>query len=304
MIIAMQNSLEKKLSLYRSAVIVLTLAIAILFTVDHLAGIKDYFKNLRSAKKGDLPPYYNEVMQITNPLVYSGLQSLVDPAVTLSLDFKNDLWYLKNVHRFDSHGDIILDANRYGLCGELAAYVFRKVQPLFKNNYKISFARVAESGFFLNPEATHVVLLITEQKATYPTTYIIDPSFHRYGNLEDYDDYLIFETTDTLVFLESKLPDVFFKVGHGTPVLIENDFLVSLAIEKSEDRFDKNNFTLALLATQRYKYSGRYLLALRNDSGKTEIFENKPLIKQILNEQEYELLRKQLFKWFEEIYTQ
>lgn len=297
------NNLDQKLLYYKIAVIILTLVIAVLFFAGRFPRIKNFFTRTTPAPQEEPAPLYSKVMKIIEPLSYSGLQPLLHPDVSLEIDFKKQIWLIRNIHHFDAEGKIILDSNRYGLCGELAAYVAGKIRPLFKENYKIQFARVAESGFFLNPEASHIVVLLTETNPRQPATYIIDPSFHRYGNLEDYDDYLVFETNDFLTFLESKLTDTFYRAGHGTPILIENEHLISLAIEKSEGNFDQDNFTLAILATRRYKYSGRYLLALRNIAGKTELFENKSLAREILTNEEYELLRKRLFQWFEALYS-
>jgi hypothetical protein len=146
--------------------------------------------------------------------------------------------------------------------------------------------------------------MVTDTRSPDDHTYIIDPSFEKYENMNDLDDYWFFETSDALAFKEAKETDVFFSIDHGTPVFIKKDFLVTLTVEKVDNKCDRKNFALTLQATRRYKYSGRYLFALRIHEGKLEKFENEFLAKQVLgdNETEYVELRSQMLRWFEGIY--
>ncbi len=248
------------------------------------------------------PPHYEEVTNIIRHLEYSGLQSLLRPEVGLVLDFEQQTWYLQNVHRFNPDGTIILDDNRYGLCGELSAYVFQKIQPIFRNqDYKIEFVKAAEAGYFLGPKASHKVLQVTGNPPTKENTFIIDPSFHKYGNIDNFDDYFFFEKSDTPDFLPNQGKDIFFPVNHGTPILIRNGLLLSMGIEESNGKFDQNNFIISLTATKQYKYSDRYVFAIRLADGKPESFENKVLAQELLTPTEYLTLRTRLIGWFKSI---
>ena len=245
-------------------------------------------------------PHYNQIMEIIRPLRYSGLQSLLRPEVKIQLNLGENTWTLKNIHRFNQDGTIIIEDKKYGLCGELAAFTSRRIQSLLSDQYHIQFIKAAESGFFLGPKASHIVLQITPQKSP-NTDFILDPSFQRYDTKENFDDYLFYEQFDELSFLTNKEKDVYFPVGHGTPVLIHNDILVSLGIEKVNNQFDAQNFSIALSMTRRYKFSERYLFALRKNAGKTEWFENKVLIQEAMTPIEYSTLRLRLLQWFADI---
>ena len=207
-------------------------------------------------------------------------------------------WDIHKLHRFDANGDIILDEGRYGLCGELSSYVSNKIKPIFGDNYIVSYSRVSESGFFPIPTATHIVLLIRKKSLLSSDTYLLDPSLQRYGNKEDFDDYYYFENFDKLPYISDQYSDAFFEVGRGTPILISHDFLLYFDVQSSKDKFDTDNFIIAVTATQRFKYSGRYVIALRNNNGKAELFENTALVEELFDSEDYVKLRKKLVEFF------
>jgi len=239
-------------------------------------------------------PHFKTVMAIVQPLRYSGLPMFLREDVRLTIDSNKQTWKISNLHRFNSKGNVVLEDNRYGLCGELAGYVYQNIKTLFDNKYSITFLRVSESGYFLSPQSSHIVLLIRDKENPKNNTFILDPSFHRYGHIEDFDEYNFFGSSPSLDFITQKDPDGSFDIEHGMPILIHNDFLLSLMVEKAGDKFDINNFTIALAATQRYKFSGRYLFAIRKKDGKEEIYENKFLTEEILNSEEYAHLREKI----------
>ena len=241
-------------------------------------------------------PYSKEIKKIIKPLRYSGLPDFMRPEVSISLDFKNKLWYLHNVHSFDSKGNVILTDGCCGLCGELAAYVHNQITPLLGKDYIIETVRAMESGYFLTPQASHMVLSIRARGSK--NEYILDPSFRRYGHIENFEDYLFFDRMELPPFVMKKSSDETFPVGMSTPILIKRGFLLGLTIEEQNGKFDKNNFIISLSANRRYRYAGRYVFAIRKNEGQTEISENKTLISALLRPGEYIQLRERIIELF------
>jgi len=239
-------------------------------------------------------PYSKEIKKILKPLKYSGFYTLVRPEVRISLDFDKRTWRLHNIHRFDKEGNVILEKGRCGVCGDLAAYTYSKIQPLFGDQYEISFVRAAESGYFLTPQSSHIILEIVKPSIFGQKEYILDPSFHKYGKKENFEEYLFSEKAMFLSFMALKEKDEIFDIGQLTPILIKKGFLIGLIIDGIDGKFDKDNFILAITATRRFKYAGRYILALRIRNGQEEFFENKSLRVALLNTKEYEQLRERI----------
>lgn len=240
-------------------------------------------------------PLYDKVIKIIEPLKYSGLPALLREDVSLDIDFVNQEWKLRNIHRFDQQGNILLDENRYGLCGELAAFIYPHIKHLFGDRYIIEFALVAESGFFLYPQASHIGLIIQEKEKG--NIFFLDPSFRRYGSIDEFDNYLFFDQKSFLPFIQEQDPDVVFSVNQGTPALIHKNRMVFLTVDKVDDIFDKDNFTIALTATKKYAYSGRYIYAVRKRQGVTEFLENKGLAEALFVMSEYQRIRERIFFW-------
>ena len=144
--------------------------------------------------------------------------------VYLSIDFENKIWKLHNLHRFDNKGDIILEDGKYGTCGELAAHTYKKIERLLGKDYDIKFVETAQSGFFLSPKASHIVLYITEKSGLWrgrdKKIYILDASFHKYGPIGDFEDYLFLEFMSTLPFVERKETDIAMPLSKSIPLLI------------------------------------------------------------------------------------
>lgn len=242
-------------------------------------------------------PHYDKIMEILKPLEYSGIADMIKSDVDLKIDFPAGTWTVTNLHRFDDQGQIKLDHNRYGLCGELSAHVYTKIAPILEDHFDILFLRSVESGFFLRPKSTHIVILLTEKKTQ--ERFFIDPSFQRYGREEDFSDYLFFEAADPKTHLESLKTDVTFPADSQTPLLIRKDFLICLGTELVEQKFDKDNFALVITANKRHEYSGRYVFALRRTEGKTSVFKNEPLLSQLLTLDEIDKISAKMTQWFE-----
>ena len=243
-------------------------------------------------------PYYKQIMNILDPLEYSGVADMIKPEVDLQLDFPNKRWKLTNIHKFDSKGNILLDQDRFGLCGELAAHTYAEIQPFLKDRYDILFVKAAESGFFLRPHSTHIVLMMID-KSTHER-YFIDPSFHRYGKESEFNNYFFFEAADLATHLSSLTKNVEFPIDVETPLLIRYDFLICFGVESVEGKFDRNNFTIALTANKRHEYSGRYVFLIRLKNGKIEKTESKGLLDQILSPQEVQNICGKVSEWFNE----
>jgi hypothetical protein len=246
-------------------------------------------------------PHQKEVEGIISHLQYSGLQRLMNPELTISIDSIGETWTMHNVHRFSGQGEIVLDNGNQGVCGELATYTYQKIEPLFGKDYKIEFVNAAESGYFNGPRATHIVLRLSGLVPA-GQVYIIDPSFRRYGKLEDFEDYLFFDTTDPLYMLSKDSENATFPVGTSSPVLIKRNYLISIAVEKNGTRFDKDNYVLALAATKKHNYAGRYIVAMRRNNGVDEILENKHLgCLSLFEQDEYRELKNRMTRLFQGI---
>ncbi len=277
---------------HRLALVLALLVAATLAAILFIPSLNELTKP-KALKEDTRIPYYYEIKKIIGDIKYSGFQTLARPEVNLSIDFKNKKWILKNLHRLDAQGHVYLEEGHYGLCGQLSDYVYRKVKPLFGDRYSILFVHSAESGYFLGPRSSHYVLKITEQ-ARPSNVYIIDPSFGRYGRLEDFADYLFYDANDRIYFEN----DAVLESPSGLPVLITKGFIVDLSVENTDDKFDPLNFSMTLSATRQYHFSGRYIFALRVKEGNIQWFEDKELAAWLVGNEVYKKLRTRLTGWF------
>jgi hypothetical protein len=247
-------------------------------------------------KKG---PHYKQIKQIIEPLRYSGLKILLDAGTRLSVDFENKKWFIHNVRRFDKNGNIVLKEGRYGLCGDLAIYTYEKILPLFEDKYSIEFLRAAESNFFPVPNGSHIVLMISDKSfSIIPDIYIIDPSFRIYKRAEYFEDYIFFPTEKPLDLHKDKKKYETLPINTQYPILIRNDFMVGIAIDSVDGKFDKQNYAIFLSATKRHRYFSRTIFSLRKKDGIVEKAENKDLALKVLSKQEFEDLRERLSYFF------
>jgi len=260
----------------------------------------EYFINTPFFIKHTAPPFYDKVKKIIDPLRYSGIPALKESGLSIEIDFDKGKWYLQNIFDFDSEGNIILTNGKYGLCGELSAYVHKKIQPVFdKNRYDVKFAEVAEIGYFVSPSSTHIVLKIIDR--FFGSIFIIDSAFKKYANLNsgEFDNYLFLRELENLDFIKEKNRNRVFPAGIGTPIVIRNEFLIGLIVEKCNNKFDKDNFVMAITATHRDKFAGRYILALRKYEGNPEIIENDLLGNLMLGMEDYKLLKRKIEQLFD-----
>jgi len=245
------------------------------------------------------PPFYDAIMKIIDPLEYSGVPVMLKPEVALNLDFDKGTWTLRNVHEYDSQGNIILEDGRYGLCAELATYLFEKIRPLLDDRYVIKFAMVTESGFFSAGRSNHIVLLLVDKSNN--QAYLIDPSFHKYALLRDLPEYHVLNIQDTLSFVKDKSHDVFFGVDQAIPLYIKNDFLLNFSVTGVDGKFDRDNFIFVISAIRRYKFAGRDILVIGRRNKEFEDFEDKGMLTQLLTPQEIQVLFDKLKIWMEKV---
>lgn len=244
-------------------------------------------------------PLSTDIMKIMQPLEYSGFPAMARPGVSLGLDFNKRVWILKNIHTYDKQGGVILEQGRFGLCAELATYLYAQLKPKLTPRYGVKFAMVSESGFFTQARANHIVLLILDQVDR--QLYLADPSFHVYGRLKDLPDYQVLNTQDTLSFVKDQSPDVSFSVDQATPLYIKGDFLLSFAVTSVDGRFDKDNFIFVISAQRRYKDSVKDIVMIGRRKGEFMDIQDKAILTGLLTEQEVNTLFARLQTWIEQI---
>jgi hypothetical protein len=238
-------------------------------------------------------------MEIMDPLEYSGVPVMVKPQVTLSIDFDKREWTLHAIHEYDSQGRIILEQGRYGLCAELATFLFEKIKPLLDDRYEVKFAMVSEAGFFAAGQSNHIVLLLVDKPGD--QIYLLDPSFHKYAKMQDLPEYHVLNIQDTLSFVKDKSHDVSFGVNQAIPLYIKNDFLLSFAVTFVDGRFDRDNFIFVISAVQRNKFAGRDIVVIGRRNKEFEDFEDKALLTQLLTQDEINTLFDKLKTWIERV---
>lgn len=130
--------------------------------------------------------------------------------------------------------------------------------------------------------------------------FILDPSFHKYGPIYEFEDYLFIEQADRLDFVDNKIKDITQSFNRLIPLIIRNDYLVGVTVEDRNSEFGQKNFVLGLTLTKKHNYAGRFILALRSFNGKAEIVENKKLALEVLKEQEWSILKQKITELFEQ----
>ena len=244
-------------------------------------------------------PYYDEIMKIMEPLEYSGFQVVVKPEVTLSIDFDKRSWTLHNMHQYDAQGRIVLEQNRYGLCAELSTFVFDRLVPIISSRYELKIAKVYEEEFFSIQQSNHITLLMHDKEDQ--RTYLIDPSFHSYGMVENFSKYTIKSIQGLLTFTKEKSKNDSFLVNEAMPLFIKNDLLASFSVTSVDGKFDKENFLFALSVNQRNKFFGLNIVVFGKYNGKLESFENKVFLEKLLSQSQRDLLNKKLREWLLQI---
>lgn len=249
---------------------------------------------VKASTHNDLP-FYNAIMDIIRPLEYSGFPVMVKPQVTLGVDFAQRTWTLKNIHEYDPQGVVILEQGRYGLCAELATYLYEKLKHLLDGRFEVKFAMVTEAGFFSADKSNHIVLLMVNKAAH--EGYLIDPSFHKYAKIKDLPEYHVLDIQDALVFAKDKSHDISFNVDQAIPLYVKDDFLLSFSVTTVDGKFDRDNFLFVVSANRRFKFSGLDILVVGRHNKHFEDFEYKDFLEQLLTKQEIKTLDDKLNSW-------
>lgn len=245
------------------------------------------------------PPYYDAIMKIMEPLQYSGVPVMVKPEVTLKINFNKWIWILRNIHDYDDQGRIILEEGRYGLCAELATYLFERIKPLLDGRYEVKFAKVTEAGFFSTAASNHIVLILLDKSEK--QIYLIDPSFHKYARMKDLSEYQVLTVQDTLSFIKDKSHDLSFGANQSIPLYIKNDFLLSFSVTSVDAKFDKDNFIFVISANRRYKFAGRDIVVIGRRNKEFEDYEDIAFLNQLLNPNEINILFSKFKIWIGEL---
>lgn len=252
---------------------------------------------LRIVRRKEQPPALFEIKKLLFPLVYSGVEDLAKPEVQLGVDFARKMWVIRNLHRFDENNHVVLEQNRYGLCGAQADYISRKIQPLVGPSYKIEFVRALETQYFFDPSAAvHYVLRLTDRNAP-EKQYFIDTVFNRYGPPQEFDNYSFQESRGSLEFS----PDVIFNVGSRIPLFIKNNHILTLALSELDGRLDPDHFIFTLEAFGKHKIRGKPIFSIRSLEGKREFYEDKELAGKILSRAEFERIKSLMLGLFDKM---
>jgi len=297
--------LLRRLTVYKIFVFILALAVTLLAFALQRTGKHTDDRFWQEDSRSAQPPHYQTIMKMLNRLEYSRIPALRRSDVSLAVDFENRRWSLKNIYHYDQAGDILLEHSRYGICSELTAYVYKQIKPLFdEQEYKIQYAQVNETRFYMKPDSVHVVLLITKLHPK-KESFILDPSFKEYGRREVMGHYYLRQTFDNLPLLVRRLRDQEAKAGAGRIIFAANqDSLLSFAVEPVFDKFDRQHFALVLTATRQHWYVGRYVFAVVMTPDGRETIENALLAKRILTRKDFEFLKQKISEWFEQIVRQ
>jgi hypothetical protein len=296
---AVTKRLENTLRLYRIATPLLAiLALAAILLCLYLYA-ENYMEETGLFSNDSEIPHRDEVAKITKPLKFSFLPTLMRPNVRITLDFETQTWTLHNIRDFDGQGRLLLEHGRYGRCGELAYHVYQEIAPLLEEKYTIELWRCAESKFFPFMIGDHVVVRMTDKALLASNVCIIDPSYKKYGRLEDFDDYIFIKPSDLRPFL-GKNTDETLKVGTTTPILLTKRYLLSLGVVRVNSTFDSQNFGLAIILSKPHRYISRALAEIRKSSGETETGDASSL-PMAVKTKEFTMLRARLLAFFEQI---
>ena len=245
------------------------------------------------------PPLYDEIMNIMQPLEYSGVQSMISPKVNLKVTFNRWAWTLENIHSYDEQGRIVLEEGKYGLCAELATYLFEQLRPLLTPRYIVKFAMVTQADFFSSGQSNHIVLVLLDKADG--QLYLIDPSFHKYGLAKNLKEYTILNVQDTLFFVKDRSSDYSFNVDQAVPLYIKGDYLLSFSVTAVDGRFDKDNFIFAITASQRYKFAGVDIVLIGKRKGVFEDYEDINFLQTLLTQQEIRILFTKIKIWIQQM---
>lgn len=250
-----------------------------------------------SEELGKSVPHFDAVMEILAPLEYSGMHNILDKDSQLSVDFDKRTWTLHNIFHFDDEGSDILVEGKKGLCVRLSRYVYKKIKPIFpQDRYEIFFEKARERDYFFAPQATHFLLTVLDKESS--VKYLIDPSFKRYGRIEDFEEYEFFDRLAPESFIASnRSSDKSFNIDSASPVFIRDGYLVVFSVESVEGKVDRNHFILSISAVKHQAQSGEYVLGLKYVDGYIQTYSNDKLMRRLLKPDEVTKFQQRLLQW-------
>lgn len=293
------RNLERRLRRYRIIIVTLTALTVTLMLVCAYMFIENYSEAIGLFTTPSEMPLRDEVKKITKPLKSSFLSTLMRPNVRISVDFENATWTMHNIREFDGEGNLLLEQGRYGRCGELSYHVYQEIAPLLEDKYTTELWLCAESKFFPFMIGDHVVVRITDNGLLADNVYIIDPTYGKYGRLEDFDDYVFVKPSNLEPFLNQNTDDT-LEVGVTTPVLLTKRYLISLGVVRVNNAFNSENFGLALILSRPHRYISRAVAEVRKNRGETETGDVTQLPR-ATNTKDFHVLRRRMIEFFEQI---
>ncbi|MDD5630023.1 MAG: hypothetical protein PHU21_13225, partial [Elusimicrobia bacterium] len=212
-------------------------------------------------------------------------------AVYFSIDPGKRQWPIHNIRSFDREGNIPLDEGRYGVCGELAAFVLPQVKSILGRKYSVQVIKASESNYFPEGNGLHFVVLITDL-AHPEKAYILDPSFRRYGPAYRFRNYSFFAEVKS--FMRTSHRDMQNEAGGGAPLIIQKGHMMILSLEPINGRFDLDNHVVLLTLLKKNEYEGERVLAFVREAGGINEYENMARLHEFLGEDLYRKLRSRL----------
>ncbi|MBF0532856.1 MAG: hypothetical protein HQL23_07165 [Candidatus Omnitrophica bacterium] len=253
-----------------------------------------------AAPPAEALPYFDRITAVVKSVDYSGYHAMVNPEVALNIDFANQTWSLSNLFKYDSQGEILLEEGRYGLCGRLAAHVYRQIKPWLQKEFEIKFIQAAEPTFFSGPRSSHMILAMVNKNDG--RQFFIDPSFHKYGTKEVFSGYQFLEIRDSLSMFADRATGLAFKLGQAHPLLIREGLLVSFSVTSVDDKFDLDNFFLAITVNRPYEIIGKDIAVIGRYNGRFESFQDPVLLNRLLRPDEVDKIYKKFHAWLKKLF--
>ncbi|MDE2491017.1 MAG: hypothetical protein KGM24_09215 [Elusimicrobia bacterium] len=244
-------------------------------------------------------PAAAEIKKIIAPLRYSALIPILAPDIRIAIDPAKRTWTIRNIRTYDAAGNVTLDQDRYGICGELAAYTLPRIRKILGKGYAAEVIRTSESGYFPAGTSQHFIILITDLSQP-DHVYILDPSFHRYGPAYRFKNYAFFAPDRS--FLADRNPDMVNPVATGVPLVIRRGYLLLLGVVPVNGKFDAGDNALKLTLFKKNEYVGQDVLRYVRVGGRVvERDEDEARLKSYLGADDEAKLRARLTELFEEI---
>lgn len=238
------------------------------------------------------------VWKLFEEVSYSSFDVFNDKDVKLAVDFQNEKWLIKNYFKFDERDHIVLN-NNSGACLELVIHAFTELEKDLSKDYHVKFVETIEASTFNNPNSRHWILLLTHKGSG--NEYILDPSFKRFGPIDNFDDYRITQVFDRLPRSVVADGHNHFSIADGAPIFMKKGNLIGLIVRPVNGNFNKENFSLGIYAKKPFKFKGHFIYNIGLVNG--QYFEklDEKNAKEFLNQEQVKALKALLIKLYNEI---